>query len=98
MNYSEDLEVLKNSPDVILVKKTYDKEQNKDRIWKLKRLEMDGVIVEENKENTNKKVNKKLADNKEKDFEEFMEDIERDPLMRDKINLFKDENNINKLS
>ena len=59
---------------------------------------MDGVIVEENKENANKKINKKVVDNKEKDFEEFMEDIERDPMMRDKINLFKDENNINKLS
>lgn len=47
LNYTEDLEVYKNAPDVILVKRVFDKE-NKNRIWKLKHLAMDGVMVEEN--------------------------------------------------
>lgn len=65
LNYSEDLEVLKNAPDVIIVKRVFDKE-NKNRIWKLKRLAMDGVIVEENIEEGNKKGKKKINSELEK--------------------------------
>ncbi|KAL4445929.1 hypothetical protein ABPG74_010921 [Tetrahymena malaccensis] len=99
LNYSEDLEVLKNAPEVIIVKRIYDKE-NKGRIWKLKRLQMDGVMVEENTEEANKKNKKKIVSeqDKEQDFEEFMDDIERDPLMREKINLYKNDEGIKKLS
>lgn len=37
LNYSEDLDYLKNAPEVIAVKRVFDKE-NKGHIWKLKRL------------------------------------------------------------
>lgn len=39
-----------------------------------------------------------MENDKDLDFEEFMDDIERDPHLREKINLFKNEENINKLS
>lgn len=100
LNYAEDLEVLKNAPDVIVVKRVYDKD-NKGRIWKLKRLQMDGVMVEENADENVKKGGKKkiVADqDKERDYEEFLDDIERDPLMREKINLYKNDEGIQKLS
>lgn len=99
LNYSEDLEVLKNAPNVIVVKRAFDKE-NKARIWKLKRLQADGIIVEENAEDQTKKGKKKGgADiDKQNDFEDFMDDIDRDPVLREKINLFKNEDNIKKLS
>lgn len=100
LNYSEDLEVLKNAPEVIIVKRVFDKD-NKARIWKLKRLQTDGVMVEEKEDQDgNKKSKKKIAtdQDKERDFEDFMDDIERDPVLREKINLFKDEEGIKKLS
>lgn len=99
LNYSEDLEILKNAPEVIIVKRIFDKD-NKARIWKLKRLQTDGVMVEENMEENNKKGKKKIISeqDKEKDFEDFMDDIERDPLLREKINLFKNDDGIKKLS
>lgn len=56
MNYSEDLELLKNAPEVIVVKRVFDKE-SKGHIWKLKRLQNDGVVVEEivDEKNNNKR-------------------------------------------
>ncbi|EGR30265.1 hypothetical protein IMG5_136460 [Ichthyophthirius multifiliis] len=98
INYSEDLDVLKNAPDVVLVKKTFDKQATRrgPRIWKLKRMQMDGIMVDEEDENENTKKNKKKVKND--DFEEFMDDIEKDPKLRENINLYKDEDNIKKLS
>jgi len=56
LNYSEDLESLKNAPEVIVVKRVFDKE-SKGHIWKLKRLQNDGVVVEEivDEKNNNKR-------------------------------------------
>lgn len=42
----EEIDKLKNIPEVILVKRIFDKSKG-NRIWKLKRIEQDGVIVEE---------------------------------------------------
>lgn len=99
LNYADDLDVLKNAPDVIVVKRVYDKD-NKGRIFKLKRLQMDGVMVEENTEENQKKGKKKnvAEQEKEKDYDEFLDDIERDPIMREKINLYKNDEGINKLT
>jgi len=49
MNYSEELESLKNAPEIVLVRRIYEKakKQRKNRIWKLRRLEIDGVMVDE---------------------------------------------------
>jgi hypothetical protein len=63
-------------------------------------MEMDGVmVVEDGGENDIKKrAGKNKEEKKEKDFEEFMDEVERDPKMREKMNLYKDEENIKKLT
>ncbi|XP_046864898.1 60S ribosomal export protein NMD3-like [Xenia sp. Carnegie-2017] len=65
-------------PDVILVKKIYGdkKERKKARKWKLKTLEKD--IVGENPESI------------EKEFDDFLEDLEEDQVYRHNVNIYKD--------
>jgi nonsense-mediated mRNA decay protein 3 len=65
-------------PDVILVKKHFgDKSlRNKTRQWKLRRLEVDMAS-----EGT-------TANN---DFNDFMEDLEEDPISRQNVNIYKDQ-------
>ncbi|CAI4226663.1 unnamed protein product [Auanema sp. JU1783] len=68
-----------NVPDVIIVKKVRDRTRRAEkRRWKLKRLVIDGNIVGNETES--------VAD----EFQTFMEDIEDDALMREKINIYKD--------
>ena len=56
-------------------------------------------MVEEAEEDGKKGKKKNTSKyDKEQDFEDFKDDIERDPKLREKINLFKDEENIKKLS
>lgn len=69
----------KNLPDVILVKRFYP--NRKKRIWKLRRMD----IEEKDEKNIHKKNNK----TKEEHFDEFMEEVENDPEMRQKMNLYK---------
>ncbi|VDM62923.1 unnamed protein product [Angiostrongylus costaricensis] len=67
-------------PDVIIVKKVYDRSRRvARRRWKLKRLVMDGNIVGNETESV------------AEEFQRFMDDIEEDPFMREKINIYKDE-------
>ncbi|KAK6012434.1 hypothetical protein OSTOST_22420 [Ostertagia ostertagi] len=71
-------------PDVIIVKKVYDRARRlAHRKWKLKRLVVDGNIVGNETES--------VAD----EFQRFMEDVEEDPALREKINIYKDEERIN---
>jgi nonsense-mediated mRNA decay protein 3 len=61
-------------PDVVLIRKSYDREQRaKNRPWKLRRLI--------DQEDTASLANA---------FMGFMEDIEEDPAIRDKINIYRD--------
>ncbi|RZC39523.1 60S ribosomal export protein NMD3 [Asbolus verrucosus] len=64
-----------NVPDVLLVKKYYDRSQRKKRrIWKLKHLaEEDTALITDTK-----------------DYNEFLDDLEEDPDLRQNINIFKD--------
>ncbi|KAK6015596.1 hypothetical protein OSTOST_18976 [Ostertagia ostertagi] len=65
-------------PDVIIVKKVYDRARRlAHRKWKLKRLVVDGNIVGNETES--------VAD----EFQRFMEDVEEDPALREKINIYK---------
>ncbi|XP_049820964.1 60S ribosomal export protein NMD3 [Aethina tumida] len=67
------------TPDVILVKKYYDKSAiRKQRLWKLKHLADDEMAVDRD---TN-------------DYHEFLDDLEEDPALRQNINIFKDKNKI----
>jgi hypothetical protein len=92
----------KNRPDIVLVRRVYPERQNKKRIWKLRRMEKDGVMVDEEGGAKGGKGAKgkggKKDKNEEKDMEEFMDDIERDKDMRAKMALYRDEEAIKKLS
>ncbi|VDO58966.1 unnamed protein product [Haemonchus placei] len=73
-------------PDVVIVKKVYDRARRvAHRKWKLKRLVVDGNIIGNETES--------VAD----EFQRFMEDVEEDPYMREKINIYKDEERINQV-
>jgi nonsense-mediated mRNA decay protein 3 len=88
LNLNTDMDETKlrgNAPDVILVRKIYPerKKGNKKRIWKLKQLDKE----EENANNIHKNAQKQ----KEKDLEEFMDDLEENPDMRTHVNMYRDE-------
>eukprot|EP00201_Polytomella_parva_P001315 CAMPEP_0175082732 /NCGR_PEP_ID=MMETSP0052_2-20121109/26929_1 /TAXON_ID=51329 ORGANISM="Polytomella parva, Strain SAG 63-3" /NCGR_SAMPLE_ID=MMETSP0052_2 /ASSEMBLY_ACC=CAM_ASM_000194 /LENGTH=515 /DNA_ID=CAMNT_0016353981 /DNA_START=153 /DNA_END=1703 /DNA_ORIENTATION=+ len=75
------------TPDVILVRKSYEEKRRKRRergdaarTWKLKQLEMD---VDESK---TRQIEKEEADR-----ERFMQELEEDPEMRQRINIYRDE-------
>lgn len=94
LNFSTDYVQMKNVPEIVLLKRQVDRNQRK-RIWKLKRMEQEGIMVDENP--TNKKKNKKI-EKEQNDFEEFLEDVELNPDMRTNINLYKDQEAIKKLN
>lgn len=76
-------------PDVILLKKKYEKNRNKKRKWKLKHLDNKHQELA-NANNSNSKSKKLSAnDDYEKHYEEFLEDIERDDEIRKHMDLYK---------
>ncbi|VDN03510.1 unnamed protein product [Thelazia callipaeda] len=65
-------------PDVILVRKVYDRNlRRKRRNWKLKRLILNNKNVYD-------------AESIEREFEKFLEDLEEDDQMRQKVNIYRD--------
>lgn len=76
-NFEKLQEKSRNIPDVIIVKKLFgDKTaRNRRRLWKLRRLDVDAAS-----EGT-------TANN---DFNDFMEDLEEDPVARQNVNIYKD--------
>lgn len=66
-------------PDVVLVKKLYgDKlKRHKNRKWRLKRLDVD-------------KDGASVATSDDKDYLDFLDDLEEDPKARENINIYKD--------
>lgn len=86
-----DLEKQKYLPDVVLIRKTYPQKFKQNRIWKVKRMKMEEEsIIEE------KKGKKKLEDDGHKDMEDFLEEIEQDKYLRSKMNLYVNEEAIEK--
>lgn len=70
-------------PDIVLVKKTYHTKRNRARMrkFKLKRLEM---------EELDKRVlNKTELQQKENDMEDFLQEVEEDEHVRNRMNLYK---------
>lgn len=66
-------------PDVVIVKKVFDRTKRvRKRLWKLKRLVEDGNIIGHESASV------------ENDFQEFMEDLEEDPVLREKVNIYRD--------
>nr|XP_022919681.1 60S ribosomal export protein NMD3 [Onthophagus taurus] len=64
-------------PDVILVKKFYPDKKKKQRIWKLKHITM-------NDENPFQ------IDRDNRDYDEFLDELEQDPALRQNVHIFKD--------
>lgn len=85
LNSSDELSTLDNQkyvPDVIIIRKTYPKGN---RIWKLKRMEVEeGLEVAK----PSKKQKQAMADG-DKDLNDFCEDIEQNKFLRSKINLYR---------
>lgn len=82
--YVQDIEKIKNLPDIILLKKIYP-EKSKKRVWKLNHL----------RKNQAPAPKKGQADeNNDDEYEEFLKEIERDKEMRSQINLYKDQKNL----
>ncbi len=69
---------LQNLPEVILVRPAYSESKNKKRIWTLKRLLKE-------KHASHHKKSQNLNDS----FEEFLNEIEENPKIRAKMNLFR---------
>ncbi|EME40667.1 hypothetical protein DOTSEDRAFT_157503 [Dothistroma septosporum NZE10] len=70
-------------PDVILVKKHYERRKNKgpsNRNWKLKRMA---------REESDMKPRKQDQDRDEIDYEQFLQDLEADPELRHGLNMYK---------
>lgn len=64
-------------PDVVLVKKYYDSQKrSRKRKWKLQHLEEGGAG--------------KDTDSVNRDYQEFLEDLEEDPIYRERVNIYKD--------
>jgi nonsense-mediated mRNA decay protein 3 len=71
-------------PDVILVKKHYQaRKKNKVRNWKLKRMGLH--------DNDEMKPRKQDVDRDAIDYEQFLQDLEQDPELRQGANLYRDE-------
>lgn len=79
MNFFLEGDQMKNLPEIVLVKRFYP--NKKKRIWKLRRMD----IEEKDEKNIHKKNNKE----REEHFDEFLEEVENDPDMRQKMNLYK---------
>lgn len=70
-----------NIPDVILVKKFYGDRSTRKRLrrWKLKRIE----VIDD------------TASSEGDDIAEFMDDLEEDPMLRERVNVYLDKKKIN---
>lgn len=77
----ENLDAIKeeNLPDVVLVKKLYGDrmKRHKKRTWRLNRLNVD-------------KDNASVTSSQDKDYLDFLEDLEEDPKVRENVNIYKD--------
>lgn len=77
-----------NVPDVVLIKKHYQKKR-KFRNWKLKRMAKEHNDIVANEES---RAARQEAERAEKDYEIFLQELEEDAELRQAINLYKDTN------
>jgi len=89
---NDDLAYLGNIPDVIIAKKIYpEKKKNKKKVFKLKHLQKQ----ERNANNLHKGTGQKERD--EKDYQDFLNELEEDAELRTHVNMYKDEKAIQEL-
>jgi len=67
-------------PDVVLVKKVYPENRRRRRMWKLR------ALIKEEEEGLYKSRHK----NQDQDYEHFLEDVDMDAEVRQRVNIYKD--------
>ncbi|CCE64325.1 hypothetical protein TPHA_0H01170 [Tetrapisispora phaffii CBS 4417] len=90
-NYNSDLfETLKFEyvPDVVLVKKLYQRKSRKNRNWKLKRMAKEHKDIEASQDYSSR-AQKQDIERAERDYELFLQELEEDQELRQTINLYK---------
>ncbi len=76
-----------NTPDIILVKKSYaGRSKKRSRNWKLKRMAIEHPDIEAGKETRQQKQEK---DMNERDLEIFLQELQEDEELRQTVNLYK---------
>ena len=87
----------------MLVRKAYPKirKRQKARIWKLQHLDKEALLENNIHDGKKKKKDRGAAEQAEErmrqDYDDFLQDIEEDPEMRQNINLYKDQDVIDEL-
>lgn len=80
-------------PDVILVKKHYQRRTKKNRNWKLKRMAREHKEIDASQDYGARSQNQDV-ERAEKDYELFLQELEEDEDLRQNINLYKNNNPI----
>ncbi|CCH60453.1 hypothetical protein TBLA_0C06600 [Henningerozyma blattae CBS 6284] len=75
-------------PDVVLVKKLYQRKTRKNRNWKLKRMAKEHKEIEASQDYSSR-VQKQDMERAERDYELFLQELEEDAELRQSINLYK---------
>ncbi|CCC69717.1 hypothetical protein NCAS_0D01360 [Naumovozyma castellii] len=75
-------------PDVVLVKKLYQRKTRKNRNWKLKRMAREHKEIDAAQDYSSR-VQKQDMERAERDYELFLQELEEDDEMRQTINLYK---------
>ena len=78
-------------PDVILVKKYYQRRTKKNRNWKLKRMAKEHKDIEASQD-YGARAQKQEIERAEKDYELFLQELEEDEELRQNINMYKSNN------
>lgn len=78
---------ISNFPEIVLVKKKHNRSNNK-RLWKLKRMDIE----------KEKKIVKDKNNNEEKQYEDFLQDLEEDKEITNNVNIYIDDAAINELT
>ncbi|KAL3228554.1 60S ribosomal export protein NMD3 [Nakaseomyces bracarensis] len=93
-NYNSDLYDTLNIdhvPDVVLVKKLYQRKTKKNRYWKLKRMAKEHKDIDASQDYSSR-GQKQEMERAEKDYELFLQELEEDAELRQTINLYKNQN------
>ena len=75
-------------PDVVLVKKLYQRKSIKNRNWKLKRMAKEHKDIDASQDYSSR-VQKQEVERAERDYELFLQELEEDVELRQTINLYK---------
>ncbi|CCF58380.1 hypothetical protein KAFR_0E02270 [Kazachstania africana CBS 2517] len=92
-NYNSDLFdglQLDYVPDVVLVKKLYKRKNKKNRNWKLKRMARERADIDASQD-YNDRTQRQEMERAERDYELFLQELEEDEELRQKINLYKNQ-------